>query len=302
MSVRRWPASLPPLSYEGASVSPVEQSIRTDMEVGERRLRRITAVRRSRVNAAWVFTNTEMGGFRAWFGDEAWSLAGDSDDLTGWTADGVSTVADAVTGPDGQTLTLLTEDTSTGYHFVTLDIASGLTSGGTGYMAATVKANGAAQSRVRLRNRDGVLCYVIIDLTDGTVDASGGILTSTVTPLGDDFWRVEITFDIGTGGTTPQAEVGIVSGGAASYTGGGSDGIYAGEVNVRLADGYDQFLPVGSDGNATGAAGGSAWFLLAVPLGGAPALREVRFGGEWSATPASGLRWTVTAPLEVRDA
>ena len=64
-------------------LSPVDPALRTDMEVGAQRVRRITFARNDLVDMAWVMTDAEFAAFRAWWNDEAWSLAGDSESLAG---------------------------------------------------------------------------------------------------------------------------------------------------------------------------------------------------------------------------
>ena len=50
-----------------------------------------------------------------------------------------------------------------------------------------------------------------------------------------------------------------------------------------------------------GADGGAAWFSLDLPLGdGGIVTRQVRFSAPWRAQLTPGLRWVVSAALEVR--
>ena len=52
-----------------------------------------------------------------------------------------------------------------------------------------------------------------------------------------------------------------------------------------------------------GANGGAAWFQAPLAIGGGGvATYDARFSGPFQSTPLSGLRWTVTATLEVRHA
>lgn len=55
------------------------------------------------------------------------------------------------------------------------------------------------------------------------------------------------------------------------------------------------------DDDATGAAGGSAWFYIALKVGkGGSTTEEARFTGPFKAAFLGGDRWQVTATLEVR--
>lgn len=55
------------------------------MEVGAQRARRITFARNDLVDMAWVMSDAEFAAFRAWWNDEAWSIAGDSESLAAWS-------------------------------------------------------------------------------------------------------------------------------------------------------------------------------------------------------------------------
>lgn len=50
------------------------------------------------------------------------------------------------------------------------------------------------------------------------------------------------------------------------------------------------------------AAGGAAWFTITLPIGDSGATaQEARFVGVYQALRVGGLRWTVSASIEVRD-
>ena len=55
------------------------------------------------------------------------------------------------------------------------------------------------------------------------------------------------------------------------------------------------------DDDATGAAGGSAWFYIDLRIGaGGTTTEEARFTGPFKAAMVSGGRWQVSATLEIR--
>jgi hypothetical protein len=61
-----WPTTLPsPTS--GFSIAPVDQTIRTDMEVGSARVRRRTSARNDMMTTTWLMTNDQVAIFRTWF-------------------------------------------------------------------------------------------------------------------------------------------------------------------------------------------------------------------------------------------
>lgn len=73
-----WPTTLPRPSASGYAVKPIDQSIRTDMEVGAARSRRRTTARNDKVSASWTMTDAQLAIFRTWFDDAAAGAAGGS--------------------------------------------------------------------------------------------------------------------------------------------------------------------------------------------------------------------------------
>ena len=65
-----YPSTLPGPSMPGFGLSPVDPSIRTNMEVGAQRVRRRTKTRLDKVTLEWIFTDDQMGEFRTWFDDD----------------------------------------------------------------------------------------------------------------------------------------------------------------------------------------------------------------------------------------
>lgn len=72
-----WPTSLPKptLNY---GISPVDQSVRTEMEGGAPRVRRRTAARNDHVSVVWVMTDAQLAIFRSWFDDASQAAGGAS--------------------------------------------------------------------------------------------------------------------------------------------------------------------------------------------------------------------------------
>lgn len=62
-----WPVGLPRPTVSGYGLNPVDQTIRTDMEVGSPRVRRRSLARLDMLDVAWKFTNAQMAVFREWF-------------------------------------------------------------------------------------------------------------------------------------------------------------------------------------------------------------------------------------------
>jgi hypothetical protein len=63
-----YPAIPKPIA-RGYTLSPVDATVRTDMDVGAARVRRRTAARNDRVKVGWMFTDAQFALFRTWFDD-----------------------------------------------------------------------------------------------------------------------------------------------------------------------------------------------------------------------------------------
>lgn len=71
-----YPNIMPAPLVESYTLSPVDQTVRTDMEVGAARVRRRTYARNDLVEVSWLFTAAQMAAFRAWFEADAGGGAG----------------------------------------------------------------------------------------------------------------------------------------------------------------------------------------------------------------------------------
>jgi hypothetical protein len=73
-----YPATLPRPSFTGYQLSPADQTVRTDVEVGTARQRRRTAARNDKVKLQWKLDDTQMKAFREWFDGPAEANGGAS--------------------------------------------------------------------------------------------------------------------------------------------------------------------------------------------------------------------------------
>lgn len=301
--MRRWPDTLPGIIRPGYQLQPVDPALRTDMEVGARRLRRLTRARRDMVAVAWLFDDDQMAAFRAWFGDEPWSLAGDSEALTGWALTNATTVQDGVVGPAGQLADKLRATADSGAHHATRSLTGAGVDNQMLVITATLRAAGLPVGRLGYTDRAGVLRYADVTLASGAVAGQSGLTSATVTDRGNGWWRVTLTGSTGAGAAVPEMRLGTLAvAGVASFAGDASSGLYASEKMARLQTGTDLFLMTDAQGYALGAAGGTAWFLTPLAFGGGWRDAEVRFDGGWQADVGQGLRWNVKGKLEVRNA
>jgi hypothetical protein len=70
-----YPTTLPQPTASGYSVKPVDQTLRTDLEKGAARVRRITAARLDKISFTLIFSTNQLQTFRSWF-DSANGAAG----------------------------------------------------------------------------------------------------------------------------------------------------------------------------------------------------------------------------------
>lgn len=300
--MRRWPDTLPTPSGPGFGLSPVDPVIRSDMEVGMARVRRVTFARQDIVDMAWRFTDAEMAAFRAWWNDEPWSLAGDSDSLTGWTLNNATIAADALVGPDLVLADRIVEDVATSSHYVSRSLGAGGLASSTVLCRATIKASGRSHVRFGVVDRAGTVRWTWVDLAAGTLGSQSGLVSRTLQDRGNGWWRVTITALTGVGGSNPVMQIVAASDGSTTvYAGSGAAALDVCEIGARIVTGYDLHLRTDAAGNALGAAGSAGWAEVPVAAGGGFNYVEARFKGPFKATALSGLNWDVSAQMEVRN-
>jgi len=300
--MRHWPDTLPTPIGPGYGLEAVDQYLRTDMEVGPARTRRLTRARRDRVQAVWVMTPAEFVAFRAWFEDGAWSLAGHSDDLAHWAATGAGFVPAQSLTPSLVPAGRLVEDGSTGAHLLALALP-GLPAGVEVRATLSLRAAGRARVRAGLLGTDAVLRDLAVHLGTGAGSGASGVTFWSVTDRGNGWWRVSFRVTTGAGAGVAALRVSLCDdSGAASYVGTGVSGADLAEVNLRLHTGADLYLPTDAAGAARGAAGGPAWAMIPVWTGGPVTPVECRFEQTFTVEVKPGLNTHVSAPLEVRHA
>lgn len=300
--LRMWPDELPEGVGPGYRLSPQDQSLRTDMEVGPKRLRRITRDRRDLAEVSWVLTDIEFAAFRAWYGDEAWSLAGDSDSLAPWTPTAAELLADHLAGPDLALADALVESEADSAHHVALDLVA---LDGAELVLAVTASSASRALQLALIGRDGVARAGFFDLAAGTMLGQSGLTSRRMLDRGDGWWRCVAAAPVGTGISAPQMRLALSPDGVAtSYEGDGSSGAAVCEIMARVTEfaGLDPFLRTDAAGLVTGAAGGSAWVLLPLAFGGGLRVVEGRFDSPWTAEAQPGLNWQVSARMEIRNA
>jgi len=65
-----WPSTLPVPETNGYQIAPADQTVRSDMEMGYPRVRRVTYFRDDLIPCTWKMDNEQFVEFRAWFLDD----------------------------------------------------------------------------------------------------------------------------------------------------------------------------------------------------------------------------------------
>jgi hypothetical protein len=302
MSVRRWPDTLPQASAPGFGLSPVDQAIRTNMEVGAQRVRRRTLARLDRMTCEWRMTEVQFTAFRAWAESADYSLCGASDDLSGWNLTNTTRSAGVALSPDGIAVDRILETVASGVHRIGDTLTGAAIDDTVVVCSATIKGVDRTEARVALVDRASTTLSVDIDLTTGVLSGPSGLLSYSASDRGGGWWRVIITANTGTGAASPIMRVSAKAGGLINYAGDIAKGLDICEVQARLMTGYDLFLPTDANGKALGSDGGSAWFYMPIASGGGLLTAEARFTGPYKVSTLPALRRVVTAEVEVRNA
>jgi hypothetical protein len=62
-----WPGTLPSALVAGWGLRPAAHTVRSEMESGAARVRRVSTSRADTVAAAWIMSRTQFSAFRAWY-------------------------------------------------------------------------------------------------------------------------------------------------------------------------------------------------------------------------------------------
>lgn len=302
--MRRWPDTLPQTTSEGFRLVPVDQSIRTDMEVGAQRVRRRTRSRLYRVGMGFVLNDAQMALFSDWFDDRQVSICGASDSIAGWGVANTTIQLAQSLAPDLVAADRLVETAADGMHFAEKVLADAAVNDLPLALTVTLRAAGRSRARLMLVDRAGAQHAVNADLTAGTIlGTNGAPLAMSIKDRGDGWYRLALQASTGVGAGQPAMRIGLLGPASeVSYAGTAGLGCDVCEVQARVRTGFDLFCPCDADGMALGAAGGSAWFRVPLATGGGLTTGEAKFAAMWEAQAAAGLKWQVTGQMEVRNA
>ncbi|WP_426033340.1 phage head spike fiber domain-containing protein [Cypionkella sp. TWP1-2-1b2] len=276
--------------------------MRTDMEIGAQRSRRITFARNDVVDMSWVMEDAEFAAFRAWWNDEVWSIAGDSESLAAWTYLGAARTIGGALTPDGEIVDQVIEDAATSLHYTRLNLPDAADNQ-TLQLQVSLQAAGRQFARLAFYDRAAIQRYTDIDLINGVMSAQSGLASRLLENRGNGWWRLTIAAAVGSGGNVPNMRVFLMPTAATTnYAGDGISGLAISEIGVRTVTGFDLHLRTGTNGKALGAAGSTAWVQMPIAVGGGYKFVEARFKAPFKATAGAALNWNVSAQMEVRNA
>jgi hypothetical protein len=163
-------------------------------------------------------------------------------DNAAWTKTATTITANTIVAPDGAlTGDKLVEDTTNTSHNV--NRSQGVTTG-TSY-AFTVYAKAAERSFFRLQsfNATGDAESAIFNLTTGTIVSQSGTSASTITPVGNGWYRCSVIV-INDTDTSSTLSIQLYSDGTtASYTGDGYSGIYIWGAQLEVGAFATSYIP-----------------------------------------------------------
>lgn len=302
MTVNRWPDTLPQASADGFDLSPVDQSLRTNMEVGAQRVRRRTFADLDRMNVEFRMTETQFTAFRAFAKSADYSLSGASDDISAWALFGSTRTVGGAAAPDGIAVDRMMETSATSVHRATYTLTGAAVDNAMLVCSASLKSVGGRNARLTIVDRASASDSVDIDLAAGTLSGATGLSSYSIVSRGNGWWRVTITCSTGSGGTVPAMRINATDAGTLSYAGDTGKGLDIAETQARFQTGYDLWLPTGADGKVLGSGGGSSWFQMPIASGGGLTTGEARFTGPYKVATTPALRRIVTGEVEVRNA
>jgi len=159
-----------------------------------------------------------------------------------WSKTGVTITAASITAPNG-TLTgqTLNEDTSTGQHNINRGGGSEVLSVGATY-TMSVYAKQAGRSVIFIQAL-GTFAKSYFDIANGTVLSSGSGMTSTITSVGDGWYRCAVTFVCDSTNNSIRVIAATTGNGVQTYTGTGIASVYLWGAQMELGSTANTYIP-----------------------------------------------------------
>lgn len=312
-----FPYSLPGPLAQGYSISPLDGSLRSDMDSGLARVRLRSTARLDRVEATWRLRTAELAAWRAWVdSSSSYNLLQSSEDFANayWGSARIQTrLPNAIAAPDGSlSADGLVPSTELGDHYIERNV-TGLPPAAEHTASIHVRAAGSRDIQLYAFGTGNALHSVKLNTATGAAGlitsaeylAGAGVTTDWgVRPLGGAWWLMWLSGYPDAAATNRRFRLRLTdAAGVGAFAG---DGVTA-TAHVwgaqLAAGGLRPYLPTRSSAPATvdGLIGTTGWFDLRLPFGGvAPETRLARFVGAPSYRMHSQTCWDVSAVLEVR--
>jgi hypothetical protein len=159
-----------------------------------------------------------------------------------WSKAGSTITAASIIAPNG-TLTgqTLNEDTSTGQHNISRGGGSEVLSVGATY-TMSVFAKQAGRSVIFIQAL-GTFTKSYFDIAGGTVLSSGAGMTSTITSVGDGWFRCTVTFTCDTTNNAVRVIAATTGNGVQTYTGTGIASVYLWGAQMEFGSTANTYIP-----------------------------------------------------------
>lgn len=162
-----------------------------------------------------------------------------------WSKASATITANAAVSPDGTANAgKLVEAAANAAHYALQDIGSAIPDNTTFTAAVYVKAAGRTEARLEGRRKDGLFWSANFDLSAGTLAASSNVVgTPTIEPVGDGWFRISASATSSAGVSTLTFVVMLRSGGALTYLGDGTSGIYVWGAQLEAGAFPTSYIP-----------------------------------------------------------
>lgn len=312
-----FPFSLPGPLVQGYSISPLDGTLRSDMDSGLARVRLRSTARLDRVEATWRLRTDELAAWRAWVGSsESYNLLQCSQDFANayWGSARIqSRQSDALAAPDGSlSADGLVPNTELGDHYIERNV-TGLPPMSEHTVSVNVRAAGSRDIQIYAFGTGNALHSVKLNTETGAAGliasaeytSGAGVTTDWgVQALVGGWWRMWLSGYPNASATNRRFRIRLTdAAGVGAFAG---DGVTATAYvwGAQLSAGpLRPYLPTRTTAPASvdGLQGGAGWFEITLHLGGTkPETRLARFVGAPSYRMHSQAFWDVSAALEVR--